>query len=106
MATVTVFQAAIRRCARWARAFVFGREVVSPVPEPKIGRWEVVPSSSGTMLHMRWSLPSKDGTWLWCRHYENTDWGRHAIEGECRKFNESGRMPWEFPGGQHFPVSA
>lgn len=103
---MTRFTAAIRFCARWARCLIFGGEFVLPAPEPRVGRWEVIQSTSGEMLHMRWSLPTASGHYLMVRHYPNTDWGKGAIEAECRRFNEAGRVPYEFRGGGEVPVSA
>jgi hypothetical protein len=60
------------------------------------GRWEVVADDDGEMVRIRWSEPDAAGRYFWCAHYPGTPWGRNAIEGQARRWNEEGKRPWEF----------
>jgi hypothetical protein len=68
------------------------------------GQWETVIGADGVMIHVRWSLPTSGGEYLYVGHYENNAWGRHAVEREADELNRSLRCPWEFPGGRDVPT--
>jgi hypothetical protein len=63
--------------------------------DPFRGHWEVFTSSDGETVHVRWSERDDAGRWFFNRHYPNTPWGQNACEGEAKRMNAAGRVPWQ-----------
>ena len=61
------------------------------------GRWESVLDSDGVMARVRWSKPDGQGRFLWVGHYPADGWGQHAAERMADRYNQEGRVPWEWP---------